>query len=257
MLKDGSFQLVREYKVEGDRVRYYSIDRSQWEEIPSALVDWDKTKQVEADQAKYEASIVTKVHHQEEGRLVQPLDIDASLEAAPGIFLPPGQGVFALDGKVVLPIASAEPTFKTSKKREIERVLTPIPIVSSRHFVLIAGTHAKLRLKTSQPEFYMRTTQEGDPELELVTAQVEKGSRKIARVDELLREQQATARDLPLQRWEVAKGVYRFTLGQTLDPGEYALIQVVPQKTEGDQLSIFVWDFGVDRPTAAANPSSH
>ncbi|MGH9648677.1 MAG: hypothetical protein ACRD4E_17890, partial [Bryobacteraceae bacterium] len=26
VLKDGSFQLVREYAVQGDRVRYYSLD---------------------------------------------------------------------------------------------------------------------------------------------------------------------------------------------------------------------------------------
>src|ERR1700683_5334759 len=44
MLTDGTFQLVRVYKVEGDRVRYYSIDSSQWEQIPLAMVDWEATK---------------------------------------------------------------------------------------------------------------------------------------------------------------------------------------------------------------------
>src|ERR1700761_9628940 len=43
-LKDGSYQLVREYKVENDRVSFYSIDRDGWEEVPAALVDLDKTK---------------------------------------------------------------------------------------------------------------------------------------------------------------------------------------------------------------------
>ena len=38
-MKDGGFQLVREYKVEGDRVQFYSVERSDWEEIPAALVD--------------------------------------------------------------------------------------------------------------------------------------------------------------------------------------------------------------------------
>src|ERR1700722_14312507 len=42
-LKDGNFQLVREYKVDGDRVMYYSVERSDWEEIPADLVDLKRT----------------------------------------------------------------------------------------------------------------------------------------------------------------------------------------------------------------------
>jgi hypothetical protein len=246
MLKDGSFQLVRDYKIEGDRVSYYSIDRSQWEEMPTALVDWDKTKQVEADQSKTDATLLTKVHRQEEARVVQPLDIDASLEAAPGVFLPPGEGVFAFDGKGILSVAPAEPSFKTSKKREVEKVLSPVPIVPSRHAVLIDGARSKVRIKTGQPEFYMRTKQEGDPDLQLVPAKPHGDSRQIANIDELFRMQDAAIKPLLTQRWEVAKGVYRFTLGQTLTPGEYALIEVIPGKTELEQVSVYVWDFGVD-----------
>ena len=43
VLKDGTFQMAREYSVEGDRLRYWSVERSQWEEIPENLVDWDAT----------------------------------------------------------------------------------------------------------------------------------------------------------------------------------------------------------------------
>src|SRR5258708_954252 len=42
-LKDGSTQLVREYRVDGDRVKYYSTERSDWEEIPVDLVDIKRT----------------------------------------------------------------------------------------------------------------------------------------------------------------------------------------------------------------------
>ena len=48
-LKDGSFHVVREYKVEADRVRYYSTERSEWEEIPLDLVDLKKTQTEQAD----------------------------------------------------------------------------------------------------------------------------------------------------------------------------------------------------------------
>src|SRR5437879_3437123 len=36
-LKDGTYQLAREYKVQADRVRYYSTERGEWEELPLAL----------------------------------------------------------------------------------------------------------------------------------------------------------------------------------------------------------------------------
>src|SRR5229473_1809426 len=43
-LKDGTFQLTREYQVQQDRVRYFSSEREDWEEIPLELVDLARTK---------------------------------------------------------------------------------------------------------------------------------------------------------------------------------------------------------------------
>jgi hypothetical protein len=252
VLKDGSFQLVREYRIEGDRVRFYSLDSSQWEEIPQGLVDWDATKKLEAQEAQHDAALVARVHSQEEARQAQVIDIDASLEAAPGVFLPPGVGLFVFDGKAVFPLQEVDTNSKLNKKRAIEQVL--VPVIPTRHTISIQGSHASLRIRNSAPEFYIRTAEDREPEIDLVPARVHGGERQILHVDELFHIQQATANALPLQSWELAQRVYRLTLGQALPPGEYALVEI--NRGGGDEMSIYVWDFGVDAGGKPAAPNS-
>ncbi|HVB57264.1 MAG TPA: hypothetical protein VNE63_12700 [Candidatus Acidoferrales bacterium] len=245
MLKNGTFQLVREYHVEGDRVRYYSLDTSQWEEIPLALVDWDKTKKVAAEESARDAAAISKVEVQEAERNAAPLDIDASVEAAPGVFLPPGEGLFAFDGKTVLKLAQARIKSSLSKKNTIEQVLVPIPVIPTRHNISIERPHAEYRVTTGQPEFYMRTSDGREPELELIRASVHGDTRQIEKLDQLFGQERYTKRTLPMERWQIALGLYRFTLGTPLAPGEYALVEIVQKQS----MSLYVWDFGVDAPS--------
>jgi hypothetical protein len=242
MLEGGDFQLVKEYKIEGDRVRYYSMESRQWEEMPAALVDWDATRKVEAEEAKADAATVARVHAREEAKQGAQLDIDASLEAAPNVFIPQGEGAYVFEGKTVVPLIQAETDVKGDKGRTFKQVLVPIPIIPARRHISIPGVHSKLRITTNQPEFYVRTADGHEPEMQLIQTKVKGYSRFIENIDTLFKEETVKAETLPMQRWLVANGVYRFTLAQPLSPGEYVLAELV----QTDSISVYVWDFGVD-----------
>lgn len=242
ILKNGSYEMAREYDVRGDRLRYYSVDRSQWEIIPTALVDWGATKKEQVEEEKSQAALLSNVQKQEnEHNAISALDIDASLEVARGVFLPPGIGLFAFDGKSILQVPQAETDSQLSKKRFMERVLVPIPIIPSRHVISIPGEHSKLRLG-GQPEFYLRTDDARTPDVELIRAKIHHGERQIMNLDELMGQQQTSDDELPMQQWVVATGVYRYALGEKLPRGEYVVVEILPN--EG--MSLYVWDFGVN-----------
>jgi len=49
ILKDGSYQIVSKWEIQGDRVHYYSAERDEWEDVPNAMIDWKATDQYEKD----------------------------------------------------------------------------------------------------------------------------------------------------------------------------------------------------------------
>jgi hypothetical protein len=259
VLKDGSFQLARSYERKGDRVRYYSVERGDWEEIPAALVDWEATAKAESDAAKADDALVSKIHKQEEAAKIETtLDVDASLQVASGVFLPPGEGMFAIEGKSVLAIPQVGSAVKSDRANSIKRILSPIPIIPAKQNVEIPGGKATLRINTQFPEFYLREVQpdyEKDsalerthrqgvngPEVELIRAKVKGNKRILESIRSMFGEEVGReSNTISIQQWEVAKTVYRYTLSQPLPPGEYALAEILP-----DGLNLFVWDFGVD-----------
>src|SRR6266581_930614 len=268
VLKDGTFQLVRSYQRSGERVRYYSAERGDWEEIPAAMVDWDATAKAEAAEQSEEDALAQKIHAQEQAQRIETvMDVDASLQVVPGVFLPPGEGMFVVEGKYVAPLEQVGSEVKTDKKQFLKQVLSPIPIVPSKRNVENPGPKAKTRVTNAQVEFYLReappdpdrTTPivkssrpgESGPEVELVRAKVKSNKRQLESIRSLFGEQMEEKRaTISIQRWEIAPTVFRFTLSEPLPPGEYALAEILP-----DGMNLFVWDFGVD-PTTGVKPTT-
>jgi hypothetical protein len=259
VLKDGTDQIVREYQRNGERVRYYSLERGDWEELPASMVDWEATAKAEAEAEKLSSAVVEKVHKQEEAaRMDNVADIDASLPVGDGAFLPSGEGMFVVEGKSVRILDQVVAGVKTDRKRTIGQILSPVQIVPGKKYMIIAGARAGLRLKMTRPEFYLREAPpdpdrvsrvekssragESGPDVELLRVKIAQNERRLESMSSLFGQQMGKERDeISLQRWEIAPSVYRFTLGAALPPGEYVLAEVLP-----DGMNMFVWDFGVD-----------
>jgi hypothetical protein len=265
ILKDGTYQVVREYERNGDRVRYFSIERGDWEEIPAAMIDWDATAKDAAANQKASEALVEKVHKLEEARRMDNVaDIASSLQVGNGAFLPESEGMFVVEGKSVRLLQQAGSGVKTDKLRVFEQIMSPVPIVPGKQKVFIPGAHSTLRLKSTTPEFYLREAPpdpdrvspvikssrpgENGPEVLLIRAKVVRNGRELEAISKLFGQTMSTnMQEIAIQRWEVAPSVYRFTLGEALKPGEYALAEMLP-----DGLNFFVWDFGVDAGDGAS-----
>ncbi|MBI1750280.1 MAG: hypothetical protein HY234_07080 [Acidobacteria bacterium] len=251
-LTDGSFHLVRSYERQGDRVRYYSVERSAWEEVPASLVDWDATRKAEAEAAALNSRVEEKKKEFRMARIAEEVDADASLEVAPGIFLPDAPGLFVLEGKTIRSLVLVGADVKRDKGRTVAQILVPIPVIPTRHNVQLPGTRASFRIATAQPEFFIRTPDGHEPEMELIQARVKGGVREIARINTgITGEKSADRKVVSVQCWKLAKGVSRLTLSQSLAPGEYVLAEILPE--EGMDLG--VWEFGVDPPASGKAPT--
>jgi hypothetical protein len=186
------------------------------------------------------------VHTDETVRNAVPVDVDASVEVAPGIFLPEGEGLFLLDRSNVSMLKQADTDITFDKKQVVKQVLIPVPIVPTRHIVSLIGPRARLRVTNDQPEFYRRRRDGREPEIYLIQARVRNGKRQIEKIDTLFDVQVAKRNSISIEKWEQVSGVYRITLSQPLPPGEYAFAEVA--RPDADDQEIYVWDFAVDAP---------
>jgi hypothetical protein len=249
ILTDGTFQLAREYTVEGDRVRYWSLERSQWEDIPKSLVDWDATHKAEAEQAGRDAELKAKIHASQLAQLTKDIDVDRSLEIKPGLFLPDAVGLYAIDrDKQIREMKQSSAVVKTSTGREVEKIMSGVSMIPSKKTMEIPGERATLRLSTAEPEFFMRPADSREPRFRLLRAQIKGGRRLIDSISiHFTGEEKHNTTDIEIQTWTPASGVFRYTMDQRLEPGEYAFVEMTDEGING-----YVWDFGIDAPGTKA-----
>jgi hypothetical protein len=235
-LKDGTYQLVREYQVTEGRVRFYSIERSEWEEMPSNMVDLKRTeqeRQARDQELKKDA---------EEMAAEEKFEREQRNERAR---IPQEPGVYLAEGQEIRTFKQAESKVNTSKGRSVLRAVAPAPVVSGKATVELEGEHSAAVVNASRPEFYMRLAHE--ERFGIVKLYPKKGVRVVQKWSiipvskEIVEEQQ----DVPIFRKQVDEALYKIWPEAPLEPGEYAVIEF----TEGKG-NVQSWDFAY-HPAAA------
>jgi hypothetical protein len=239
-MKDGSYQLVSSYEVRGDRVRYYSLERSAWEEVPASLVDLEATRRAQQEEKAAAKKELEEAREIEQQRFEQPEG--SGFEVAPGIRLPQDEGVYSFDGFRVIRLIQSSAEVVTDKKRAALLLAIPGPLLKSRSLVVLAGAKAAVRLQQPLPTFYVQSADGLGAKLELIRVKPSKEARVVERVESRagIGKPAELRAAVPLERTQVAPGIYKLVPTQALDNGEYALGELVQQK-----LNLELWDFGI------------
>jgi hypothetical protein len=259
ILKDGSYQAVVKYEIQGEQVHYLSAERYEWEDIPASLVDWDATKKYEADLTSGKLAKLVETPEEKEEREKEEAN---SPELAPGLRLPGSGGVFLFDqyqGKPELAeIVQNGSEVKNNASKNVLRA-TINPLASSKQSFELKGAHAQIQSHVPRPTIYIDIDEGAANELALgdrfriVRAEMKNGVRVVGNLKIAFSgkvSQQSIVIPAQVEKLGTAEWV-KLTSVADLAPGEYAVVEMLgPQ-----EMNLYVWDFGVN-PGAPANPNT-
>jgi hypothetical protein len=164
ILKDGTYQVVRQYQVVGDRVRYLSLERGgDWEELPYDLVDWNATRKWEQSHTgPYESSegaspAMKEAEEIDKEEAAARDEMKARMpEVAKGLELPDRDGVFALDTYQGTPeLVELKPSDLSLNQKNKKGLATLNPLAGEKATVELTGPHARVHLHVNDPAIYL------------------------------------------------------------------------------------------------------
>jgi len=271
ILKDGSYQSVTKYEIHGERVRYFSAERGEWEEVPKALIDWDATDKFE--QGRQQDKLAPEaVELDKELEAERKAEQARSPQVAPGLRLPDEGGIFLLDTYQNQPqLAELQQSGSELDKNTKSNILRSAinPLAGARQTIELPGPHAKVQSHTTVPSLYINIdTSEGAPATVQAAAETPalapaerfkiirielKGGKRVAGAVKIA----VTGKMKTDERFVTATvtamtgGWVQLTPTEPLVAGEYAVAEMLGK----DGMNLYVWDFGVN-PSAPANPST-
>jgi hypothetical protein len=287
ILKDGSYQSVSKYEIKGERVRYLSAERGEWEEIPKSMVDWPATEKYEKDRASG-ASTPEAAEIDKELEADREAQEALSPQVVPGLALPEEGGVFLLDTyesrPELVPLDQRGGAINKNMKGNILRAAVN-PLASAHQTVEVPGKHSPVQAHVQVPSLYINIDrgQESDADESAVPARQDDAQLKKddTKKDDTKKDQKPSTADrfriirleakgdkrvvgeikvavygkisqdakfVPTTMQAMKGGWVKVTPTDTLPGGEYAVVEMLGK--EG--MNLYVWDFGVN-PNAAAN----
>lgn len=268
ILKDGTYQSVTKYEVHGDRVRYFSAERGEWEEVPNSLIDWEATDKFEQGRqggrlAPEAAALDKEIDSERKAELAR------SPEVAPGLRLPDETGIFLLDTYENQPqlaeLQQSGADIDQNTKTNILRTAIN-PVAGSKQAIELPSPHARVQSHSATPSLYVNIDSSdgapgmvqtpGDPpplppteRYKIIRIEVKNGKRvagalKIAVTGKMKTDE----RFVPATVTAMTGGWIKLTPTEPLATGEYALTEMLGK--EG--MNLYVWDFGMN-PSAPAN----
>jgi hypothetical protein len=257
ILKDGSYQAVVKYEIQGDRVRYFSAERYEWEELPVSLVDWDATKKYAGELASGKLRVQTETPEERAEREAEEAN---SPEIAPGVKLPGTGGVFLFETYQGKPEAAEilqnGSEVNQNKKKNVLRAAIN-PMAGSKQSFELKGAHARIQAHSGQPALYV-DIDEGPSDIpagdrfRVVRAEVKNDTRVVGNLKVTFTGKTSEQGNfIPVTVESIGKGQWlKVTPAKELAPGEYALVEMLGAQ----EMNLYVWDFGVN-PNAPANPN--
>ncbi len=244
-LKDGTYLTVTSYSIQGERVRYYSVADSQWEEMPVTLVDWNATRQWEQQKKIKQQKLLEEAP--ETAKTSYEMPANAGYTIAPGVRLPVSEGVYTYDGARLITLSRSQCSLVRDKKRMVLRMAVPGPLLKGRALAILPGLEAGVRVFSSTPTFYAQVADAGGSDLVLLRLDRGKQDRTVEKLDAGRHGKVSELRAvLPLKVTQIHTGLLKLTPASSLTPGEYALGEISDNK-----LNLNVWDFGIDSANGA------
>jgi hypothetical protein len=282
VLKDGSYQVVTKYQKVGDRVRYFSAERGQWEELPANLVDWAATEQWAKDHAPGAQAAppppvspaipeAAEIDKEEQHARARTPDV------SPGLRLPDQDGIWALDTfhdqpELVGLAQNSGSVDRQTSHNVLRGALNPLGGIQQS--VQIPGWESKVKLHVNDPAFYVSIVGAEDNEADSSAVTVDTrglGSAKDKNSSGSVNSQYAIVRVRSnfKKDYRVVSGIkigvagkvtqtedviptkvqalpgnrwIRLTAAQPLTIGDYALMELLGP----GEVNLSVWDFRID-----------